>query len=236
MGSGLETMRLTRPLSARTVRAAAALTVSTALLLAATGGLALGRTKACARISNCTTRAVATPPPQSTLGGPAPSTGSFLVAVATPPTSTATTGRMAGTLIAAPQPRVHITCPGYRLRDPTPLVFELNTATPVTITYEITERLTNTTVGGVRFCLAASAPFRTASGRPARAAKLPDGTNGHIGLLPGCPKPLPPAGVASAPCVESVSSVPDANSTTQVDVILKVRVPTRTKGDPWGAG
>jgi hypothetical protein len=42
--------------------------------------------------------------------------------------------------------------------------------------------------------------------------------------------------------VEQITTIKDANSTTGVDVILKVRVPTRTKGgasvagDPWGGG
>jgi hypothetical protein len=228
----------------RWVQVWGALAVLTCLLLATCAGLALGRTQSCARISNCSTRVVAPPPPQSTLGT-APSTGHFAVAVRTPPTSTLTTGRQPGTLIAKPQPAVHLRCAGYQLKDPTPLVFMLQTATPVNITYEITDRLTNTTADAVHFCLAATASFRTLSHRPAATTKLPDGTSGHIGLLPNCPKPLPPAGATTAPCVASVSTVPDSRSTTKVDVIMKVRVPTRTKGttqattasaDPWGGG
>lgn len=235
-------MQRSRGPRSRTAPALTAMTALTCLLLAATADLAFGRTKACSQIRKCATRAVASPPPQTTLGPPSSSTGRFTVAVATAPTASATVGTQRGTLIAKPQPATSIDCPGYRLKDPTPLLFQLRTATPVRITYEITDRLTNARIDEVHFCLAQTAGFKTASGSPARRAKLPDGTLGHIGLLPSCPKPLPPAGVASAPCVESVSSVPDSHSTTHVDVILKVRVPTRTKGgasingDPWGGG
>jgi len=229
----------TRPRSSR-VRASAALTALTCLVLAGGAGLASARTRSCARISNCATHVVVTPPPEAVLGGTPSSVGSFGVVVKLAPTSTLATRGQPGRLIATAAPSAQVTCPGYQLKDPVPLVFQLKTVTPVHITYEITDRLTNTTIDAVHFCLAASFPFKTMSGRPARAAKLPDGTRGHIGLLPDCPKPLPPAGAATAPCVESVSSVPDSHSTTNIDVLLRVRVPTQTKGgqsaDPWGGG
>lgn len=241
--------RARRPLS-RTARAAAALTALMCLVLATTAGLALARSKSCTKISNCATRVTAVPPPQATLGGPPPATGHFAVAVKTPPTTTATVGQQQGTLIAKPVPTEPIKCPGYQFIDPTPLNFQLKTAAPVKITYEITDRLTNTTPRQVHFCLAASFDFRTLSGHRAPAAKLPDGTRGHIGLLPNCRRPLPPAGAATAPCVESTATIPDSTSKTHVDVILKARVPVVTAGsassqtgqtnptgptgDPWG--
>jgi hypothetical protein len=221
-------------LGSGTARAAAAVALLSCLALVSTGGLALARTKSCAKIStNCATTVMAVPPPRSTLGPPAP-VSHLLVSVKTAPTSALTARRQSGQLIAAPQPRQRIACRGYQLRDPTPVMFQLKTVTPVNIVYAITDRITNTTAPGVHFCLAADFAFKTLSGRPAPAAKLPDGTMGHVGLLPLCPRPLPPPGATAAPCVQGITTVNDANSKTGVDVIVRVRVPTRTKGDPWG--
>jgi hypothetical protein len=238
MGSGLKTMRLPRRHTSRTARASATLTVLTVLLLAATGGLALAaaRTKSCATISNCATVVSSTPPPTATLGGAVPPASRFGVTVRTAPTSTLGTASQPGKLVTNAEFGRHIRCNGYSVRAPATFEFMLLTATPVHITYEITDKLTNTTAQGIQFCLAANFAFKTASGAPARAARLPDGTRGHVGLLPMCSKPLPPAGVATAPCLEQITTVKDSNSSTGVDVILKVRVPTTTKGDPWGAG
>jgi hypothetical protein len=205
------------------------------LLLLATAGLALGRerTKSCAHINHCGTVLRSTPPPTVTFGGqPAPASR-FGVVVRTAPTPTATTGQ-SGKLVTEAELGRHITCRGYRLKAPSTFEFKLLTATPVNITYEITDRITNATVDGTHFCLAANFPFKTLSGRQAPPARLPDGTRGHIGLLPNCPRPLPPAGATTAPCVVRVTTTKNENSSTGVDVILRVRVPTRTKGDPWG--
>lgn len=209
-----------------------------ALLLAATPGPAAAtvRTKSCKEISNCATTVTSTPPPQAVLGAPPNPTSHFGVAVRTPPTATLGQAPTAGKLVTNAQVGRRIRCPGYRLRAPATFEFQLLTATPVNITYEITDRITDTTATGIQFCLAATFAFKTASGRPARAARLPDGTRGHVGLLPPCPKPLPPAGLATAPCIANVTTAKDKNSSTGVDVILRIRVPTRTKGDPWGAG
>jgi hypothetical protein len=102
------------------------------------------------------------------------------------------------------------------------------------ITYEIVDRITNTNANGIQFCLAANFAFKTASGDPAPAAQMPDGTMGHLGLLPHCLHPTLPAGVATAPCIEHIGTVQDSSSNTGVDVVLRVRVPAQTGGDPWG--
>jgi len=231
-------MWLTRRPSSRAARTSATLTVLTVLLLAATAGLALAaaRTTSCAQISNCATVLTSTPPPTATLGGPIPPASRFSVAVRTPPTSTLTTGSQPGQLVTNALFGRRIMCRGYRTRAPATFAFKLLTATPVNITYDITDRITNTTAQGIGFCLAANFPFKTASGAQAPATRLPDGTRGHVGLLPMCAVPLPPAGVSVVPCIEKITTVKDSGSSTGVDVILKVRVPTRTKGDPWGAG
>jgi hypothetical protein len=220
------------------VRASAALTASTVLVLTATAGLALAaaHTKSCPQISNCATVVSSTPPPTATLGGAIPPASRFGVSVRTPPTSTATGGSQSGKLVTNALFGRRIRCNGYQLRAPATFAFKLLTSTPAHITYEITDKLTNTTAQGIQFCLAANFAFKTASGAAAPAHRLPDGTQGHIGLLPRCPRPLPPAGVASSPCVEQITTTKDSSSSTGVDVTLRVRVPTTTKGDPWGAG
>jgi hypothetical protein len=155
-----------------------------------------------------------------------------------------------------------IRCGGYRFKGPTTFQFQLQATASATsasaaapvftsrlyITYELTERITNATADGAQFCLGVDSAFKTLSGRPAKARRLPDGTRGHVGLLPPCPMPLPPPGAIQAPCLESVTTVKDKYSTTGVDVILKAQIPTLVAvatvrgagdsgaGDPWGAG
>jgi hypothetical protein len=219
---------------ARAIRITVALGALTCLVLATSAGPALGRTKSCTQISTCATVVTAIPPPTATLRGmPAPASR-YGVAVKTAPTQTLATRRQPGKLVAATEFGRHITCPGYKVRAPNTIQFQLLTRTPANITYAITDRITNTTAQGIRFCLAANFAFKTLSGRQARPARMPDGTRGHVGLLPPCPRPLAPAGATTAPCVEQTTTVKDAQSSTGVDVIVRVRVPTRTKGDPWG--
>ena len=164
---------------------------------------------------------------------PAPSSR-FGITVATAPTATLGTQSQSGQLIANVDLGRGIRCRGYKPRDSTIFVFKLLTATPTRITYAIVDRITNTTAKGIRFCLAATFPFRTASGAPAPSTILPDGTQGHVGLLPRCAHPALPVGLTGRPCVARITTVKDKNSTTGVDVILRVRVPTLTAGDPWG--
>jgi hypothetical protein len=237
-------MRFARRPHSRTVRASATVTVLTCMMLAATAGLALGgiRTKNCARISGCATSLssppilTAAPPPGGTAPPPAP-TSRLAVAVKTAPTSSRGAGNQSGRLVEKVDVGRGITCPGYTARDTSTFGFQLLTATPMNITYVITDRIKNTTADGIHFCLAAKFRFKTASGRQAAATRLPDGTRGHLGVLPQCAIPVLPPDLATAPCVEQITTTKDLNSSTGVDVILRVRVPTRTKGgDPWGGG
>jgi hypothetical protein len=227
-------MRMATRRGTRAIRITTTLTALTCVVLATSAAIALGRTKSCAQISNCTTAVAVIPPPTATLGGKPTPASRYGVAVKTAPAQTLGARRQSGKLVAAAKFGRHVRCPGYQLKAPNTIQFQLLTATPVNITYAITDRITNTTAQGIHFCLAANFAFKTLSGRPARAVRLPDGTRGHVGLLPACPRPLPPAGATTAPCVQGVRTVKDAQSSTGVDVILRVRVPTRTKGDPWG--
>ena len=194
--------------------------------------------KTCVQINGC--NAIVSTPPRVTapspgaLAPPPPPSSRFGITVAAAPTATAGTQSQSGQLIGKVDSGRGISCRGYRTRDATTFVFKLLTATPLTITYGIVDRITNTTAHGIQFCLAANFAFKTASGRPAATTVLPDGTRGHVGLLPRCVNPTLPPGVSGRPCVARITSVKNKNSTTGVDVILRVRVPTETNGDPWG--
>jgi hypothetical protein len=213
-----------------------------ACLLAAVASdvaLARARTKACSSASSCsvvliTPPAVTAPPPGPTAPPPAPISSRFSVGVSPAITSSSGAANQPAKLVAGPV-AAKVNCSGYQPRDARPFEFKLLTATPLTITYTIADRIKNTTAAGVHFCLAAPFAFKTLSGQPAPSVTLPDGTSGHAGLLPPCARPLPPPGATTAPCVVATQTVHDASSSTNVDVIVRVRVPTTTKGgDPWG--
>jgi hypothetical protein len=220
---------------------------------------ALG-TKSCARINGCS--ASASSPPTAFTGGQPATTSNLTVAVATAPRSTAQARNASGTLMNNARGGRRIRCGGYRLKAPTTFQFQLqataaSSASAATtsvftsklyITYELTDTITNAAPDGIQFCLGADFAFKTLSGRPAPGRRLPDGTRGHVGLLPPCPTPLPPPGATQAPCLEPVRTVKDKFSATGVDVVLKARVPTLVAvatvrgagdsdgGDPWGGG
>lgn len=193
--------------------------------------------KTCVHIKGC--KAVVSAPPTSTSVGPGepapppPPSSQFGVMVNTAPTATAGTQAQPGTLVAKLDPGRGITCKGYTQRDPTTFVFKVMAATPFRVSYVITDRITNTTANGIQFCMAANFAFMTASGAPAAPTVLPDGTSGHVGLLPRCVISTVPGG-AGRSCLARIATVNDPSSTTGVDVVLKVRVPTQTTGDPWG--
>lgn len=217
-------MRLTR--SAR-ASAAPALLGCLALAVMAVPALARVQTKPCARIGGCKT--VVRPPVLPTATRKPPPVSHYGVMVTTAPTSAVGTANQPGA-IRTNQLLQRVACRGYTQRGAVAFAFQLRTATPLNINYVVTDRLTNTTADGIELCLAAPFDFKTLSGKPAAPIKLPDGTAGHVGLLPGCAK-VPD----TAPCLLPPATTPDPNnSSTGVDVILKARVPSTTKGaDPW---
>lgn len=83
-------------------------------------------------------------------------------------------------------------------------------------------------VGATQFCLGAPYQFETASGTPAAAGTLPDGSSGYTGLLPRCKTGMP------GPCVASKGTTPDASSPTGFDIVVNVSFPAGLPGDPWG--
>lgn len=247
----------------------ATLALSACVLLAVTGALAEAapRTKTCAHISGCSA-SVSSPPALAGGGAPGveappPTPSSHLaVAVAPAPRSAVAARRTSGDLVTNAERGRRIRCGGYRPKAPTTFQWKLEPTasasaartesgvfrTLLYITYEVTEKITDTTATGVHFCLGVDFRFKTLSGRPAPVRRLPDGTRGHVGLLPPCPQPLPPLGSTMRPCVEPATTVNDRNSATGVDVILTARVPVvigaatvrgagdSGGGDPWGAG
>jgi hypothetical protein len=249
----------------KAVWASVALALSGCLLLGTGAGSTLAQTaphtKTCAHINGCF--ASASSPPTAFTGGPPASASRLTVSVATAPKSAAKARRTRGTLMAEAEPQHGIRCGGYRPKSPTTFQFQLQATgssststtspggvfrTSVFVVYETTERITNATADGADFCLGVDFGFKTLSGRPAPARRLPDGTRGHVGLLPPCPQPLPPVGRTTKPCLEPVTTVKNPNSSTGVDVILKARIPVEVaaatvrgagdsgSGDPWGAG
>jgi hypothetical protein len=261
-------MPIAPPRRARTILALMTLMLGACLALLANGPLAQAAaapgqaTKTCVRINGCS--ASVSSPPLLATGGPAEPASQVRVAVATAPKSAANARRTKGTLMTKAEPQRAIRCGGYRLKSPSTFQFQLQatgstsstgTSSPggvfrlsIFIVYEITERITNTTADGAQFCLGADFAFKTLSGRRAPARRLPDGTSGHVGLLPPCPQPLPPPGRTTKPCLEPVTTVKDQTSATGVDVLLKARIPVEVaaatvrgagdsaSGDPWGAG
>ncbi len=233
-------MRVQTARGRRLATAGAAATLLICVMPAVTSAALPGTVsnKTCANINGCST-VLSTPQRVTSVGpgqvppAPAPSSR-FGITVATAPTATLGTQSHSGQLIEKLDPGRGVSCRGYKEKDSTTFVFKLLTATSLRITYVIADRITNTTANGIQFCMAANFAFRTASGAPAAATVLPDGTPGHVGLLPRCANPTLPPGLAGRPCVAHIATVKDENSSTGVDVILRVRVPTLTTGDPWG--
>lgn len=224
-------MRLPRRRLWPAARVSAEVSVLVCLLLAATAPIALARmqTKSCARVGGCSVSGLAPASPPTATQTPPPA-GRFALKVTTAPTSAPGTATQPGRLVVNPLLGRRVTCPGYTLRSAATLAFQLLTPTPLHINYVVTERITNTNAAGIQFCLAAPFKFKTLSGAKAQATKLPDGTPGYVGLLPGCANTPD-----TEPCLEPVTTAPDSTSTTNMDVIVKVRVPVLTKvGDPWG--
>jgi hypothetical protein len=128
-----------------------------------------------------------------------------------------------------------LVCPGYTRKDRRNwFEFMLASKTPMGITYEITDVIHNRPAKGVHFCAGLGYRFKTLSGRPARHAKLPDGTPGWIGLLPDCERDSAGAVTSTGPCVLSTEESTD--SAGNVNTALMVQIPAMSLTDPWAAG
>jgi hypothetical protein len=139
-------------------------------------------------------------------------------------------GKPARTLVTDQLLGPRTTCPGHSQRSDMTLALQLRTATPLKITYVVTtDRLTNTTAQGFSSALRPHSPSRRTPVNLPLEPGCPTGQPDHVGLLPGCGK-VP----ATAPCVLSVTTTPDPNnSSTGVDVLVKARVRSTTRGrDP----
>jgi hypothetical protein len=137
-------------------------------------------------------------------------------------------------LIEALNPGRKLVCPGYTRRDKSWFEFELTAKTRFGVIYEVTDTIHNVPAKGLRFCAGLGYRFKTFSGRPARRAKLPDGTLGFVGLLPACTEEDSPGeAVASGPCVSSIDEVKRSGKVTTT---IHALIPAKAQTDPWGAG
>jgi hypothetical protein len=196
------------------------------------------KTKTCGVSGSCAASLSSAPPPEPSTGGggggggvggtsPPPQPFSTFIVNAKP----RTTPRIqpGSKLIEALNAGRRLVCAGYTRRDGSWFEFKLTTRTRMGIVYEIIDTIHNTAPAGVRFCAGLPHPFTTFSGKPARHARLPDGTLGYVGLLPPCTRSSTGAVVSTGPCVASIEKGRDPNNT-----IVRAQVPATTQGDPWG--
>ena len=115
-------------------------------------------------------------------------------------------------------------CAGYQERDPNTVQFYISGAFRGTVTYRVTDVVSNANPASLQFCLGATFNFTTLSGKPAAAATLPSGLSGFVGLVPPCGNPL------KEPCLVSKTR-PSPGSK---DAVLRVLVPAVAGADPWG--
>jgi len=131
-----------------------------------------------------------------------------------------------------------LTCPGYKRQDQNWFEFVAGSSDRSKI---VTYTIENTSPDLVEACFGAPYEFDTSTinpetgkPEPAPPGTLPDGTPGFIGLLPSCQ--LLQRSSLSGPCVESISSNDDPNSTTGIDTILTAQIPAGLPGDPHMGG
>jgi uncharacterized repeat protein (TIGR01451 family) len=142
--------------------------------------------------------------------------------------SNATTGTLQGGLDVGS----HLICPGYKSKDPNWYDSIVNDTSPGVV-YQVKYKLDNIRPKFVRACVGLTYSFTTASGKPARAHKLPNGTPGFVGVLPACVGSAP-----TGPCVVSSTPSSDPKSKAGVDTNLVVQIPATPPtgapaGDPW---
>jgi uncharacterized repeat protein (TIGR01451 family) len=116
-------------------------------------------------------------------------------------------------------------CAGYRAHDPNWFGFFVTTSGRGKV---LIYTLKNTLPDATQFCFGAPYEFKTNKGVAAGRHRLPDGSNGFVGLLGFCRK------IHRGPCIASRTKTPDASSSTGFDTVLEVRIPAGLPGDPWG--
>lgn len=213
------------------------------------------KAKTCGQTASCTTSLSSKPPPApvtspggggggGTVGGggggiggspsptPAPTYSVFNVHAQARSTTRLQSGSR---LIEALDKGHKLVCLGYTRKDRRSwFEFMLASKAEIGITYVITDVIHNQAAKGVHFCAGLGYQFTTLSGRPARHAKLPDGTPGWVGLLPNCERDSAGTVTSTGPCVLSVGQSGDSSG--NVSTTLQVQIPAMSRQDPWGAG
>jgi len=121
----------------------------------------------------------------------------------------------------------NLNCKGYpHPADPESVQFWIGGTFRGTVTYRVTDVVSNANPNALQFCLGATFSFTTSSGQPATATTLPNGLSGFVGLLPSCAS-VPPS---KGPCVFSKTRPAPGSK----DAMLRVLVPAVAGEDPWG--
>lgn len=144
------------------------------------------------------------------------------VPAGTAPSFTAPTSNPARGMLTGNGMQDALSCGGYHPADSVAFQFYIGSTNRTGVFYKVSDTVTlkDRTAASVQFCLGATFPFKTFSGKPANAVTLPNGISGFAGLVPLC-KPAP-----NPPCL--VSKTP-AGRTAVLNVLVQA-VP----GDPWG--
>lgn len=145
---------------------------------------------------------------------PAGSSPSF-----TAPTSNPAKGMLHGQRVTGA-----LDCAGYKPTDTAAYQFFLGGTFRGNVVYKVTDTVNNANPAKLQFCLGATFTFQTSSRKPAKAATLPNGLSGFVGLVPSCANPVKP------PCLVSKTRDPSNSS----NAVLKLLVPAVAGADPWG--
>ena len=116
-------------------------------------------------------------------------------------------------------------CAGYRAHDPNWFGFFVTTSARAKV---LIYTLRNTLPDATQFCFGAPYEFKTNKGTAAGRHRLPDGSNGFVGLLGFCRT------VHRGPCIASRTKTMDSSSAAGFDTVLEVHIPAGLSGDPWG--
>jgi hypothetical protein len=185
----------------------------------------------CATTLSSPTPVASPPPPGARRGKPAPPRFSTVNVSATPQSTQAQIP--AGSTMVEKLVTHRFVCLGYRRHSSSLFQFQVLSSAETSIVYEVSDTLHNTLPTGIHVCAGLPNQFTTLSGKPARQATLPDGTAGFVGLLPTCVRDSSGKIMTTGPCVSLIRGVHNPRNRTQVNTIIRARIPAVTQTDPW---